>query len=113
MGDCRPLRPHSRSKCINVCPQGLFAHRIHPSLLKNSLYANKLVLYAIRHWQWIIGNQYFRVRNVKVPMLMHHLNTHLKAKLIMFTIVIAIYPCNLLKTNIKGKTNIRFDYIFD
>lgn len=81
-------------------------------MLNNSLYANKLVLYAIRHWQWIIGNQYFRVRNVKVPMLMHHLNAHLKAKLIMFTIVIAMFPCSLLKTNVKGKTNIRFDIIY-
>lgn len=66
-------------------------------MLNNSLYANKLVLYAIRHWQWIIGNQYFRVRNVKVPILMHHLNTHLKAKLVLLTISIVNSPCITLK----------------
>ncbi len=84
------------------------AHSIHPSLLNNSLYANKLVLYAIRHY---IGNQYFRVRNVKVPMLMHNLNTHLKAKFIMFTIEIAISPHNLLKPTLKGKIYIKSKYI--
>lgn len=51
-GDLGPPGLHWWSKCISVCPRGLFALRIHSSL-HLPVNANKLyiVLNAIRHWR--------------------------------------------------------------